>query len=313
MKLIKLLEEHGLCAECGMPLEEKGMCTECGWMDEALIGGQKKLDVAEPFGKLTGADFKKLRSVKEEDHEVSMAGSSLSDIIRNAEELLQKIGSEEKDIPAWIQDHITNAQNYVTQANTNYYDQGSEQDSTLTSMMQETDISANDPVLMKMRAAKHAPQASMDRPLNFPNLDRLKKALDQLEAERNTIMSDMEQEAEPEGGPTADYYGELLNKTDSLIKKLKLKIASMQNNSNTSLVSMMQELFEAKKKPSSGLSKKQKSVTAKKAKAGKDIGKKGKGFEKVAKKAAKKYGSAEKGKKVAAAAMWKGVKARSKK
>ena len=30
-------------------------------MTEKLHGGQKKLDVAEPKGKITGADFKKLR------------------------------------------------------------------------------------------------------------------------------------------------------------------------------------------------------------------------------------------------------------
>ena len=34
---------------------------------EKLYGGQKKLDVAKPFGKLTKDDFKKLRSMKEED------------------------------------------------------------------------------------------------------------------------------------------------------------------------------------------------------------------------------------------------------
>ena len=61
-------------------------------------------------------------------------------------------------------------------------------------------------------------------------------------------------------------------------------------------------------KPSSGLTKKQKSSTAQSAKAGKDIGKKGKMFDKVAAKAAKKYGSAEAGKRVAAAAMWKNKK-----
>lgn len=64
---------------------------------------------------------------------------------------------------------------------------------------------------------------------------------------------------------------------------------------------------DEKKKPSAGLTAKKKSEVVKAAKAGKDIGKKGKGFEKIASKAAKKYGSAEKGKKVAAAAMWKNV------
>ena len=35
-------------------------------LEEALKGGQKKLDVAEPKGKLDAADFKKLRSKKKE-------------------------------------------------------------------------------------------------------------------------------------------------------------------------------------------------------------------------------------------------------
>ena len=39
-----------------------------GQMDEKLKGGQKKLDVAEPKGKLTKADFDKLRDMKEESY-----------------------------------------------------------------------------------------------------------------------------------------------------------------------------------------------------------------------------------------------------
>jgi len=62
---------------------------------------------------------------------------------------------------------------------------------------------------------------------------------------------------------------------------------------------------EAKKKPSAGMTQKEKSALAKKAHAGKDIGKKGPGFEKVAKTAEKQYGSKEAGQRVAAAAMWK--------
>jgi hypothetical protein len=54
-------------------------------------------------------------------------------------------------------------------------------------------------------------------------------------------------------------------------------------------------------KPSAGMSKEAKSALAKKAHAGGDIGKPGKSFDKVAKAA----GGGEKGKKIAAAAMWK--------
>jgi hypothetical protein len=63
------------------------------------------------------------------------------------------------------------------------------------------------------------------------------------------------------------------------------------------------KIEEAKnKKASAGMTKKEKSAVVTKARAGKDIGKKGKGFEDVAKAA----GGGEKGKKIAAAAMWKG-------
>jgi hypothetical protein len=57
------------------------------------------------------------------------------------------------------------------------------------------------------------------------------------------------------------------------------------------------------KKPSAGMTKKEKSAVVKKAKAGKDIGKKGKGFAALEKKA--KESGAENPKAVAAAAMWK--------
>ena len=67
-----------------------------------------------------------------------------------------------------------------------------------------------------------------------------------------------------------------------------------------------EEFVNEKKKPSTGLTKKEKSSIVKKAKKGENIGKGG--FEKVAAKAAKTYGSEEAGRKVAAAAMWKNIK-----
>lgn len=58
---------------------------------------------------------------EEEDHEVSMVQGLLDDIIKNATELKEKIGESEKDIPAWIQDHISKSHSYIDQANTNYH------------------------------------------------------------------------------------------------------------------------------------------------------------------------------------------------
>jgi hypothetical protein len=57
-----------------------------------------------------------------EDYEVSMAQSSLNSILRSAMELKAKIGNNEIDIPAWIQDHITNSENFIDQASQGYHE-----------------------------------------------------------------------------------------------------------------------------------------------------------------------------------------------
>lgn len=67
--------------------------------------------------------MKHLRALNESgDHEVSMAQSSLQAIIDAATELQTKIGQEERDLPGWIQDHITNAENYIMQASKNFHE-----------------------------------------------------------------------------------------------------------------------------------------------------------------------------------------------
>lgn len=56
------------------------------------------------------------------DHEVGMAMNQLDDIIKNANELKAKIGSDEKNLAGWIQDHISQSQNFINQANTGYHE-----------------------------------------------------------------------------------------------------------------------------------------------------------------------------------------------
>jgi hypothetical protein len=55
------------------------------------------------------------------DHEVGMALNHLDDIIQNATELKSKVGTDETDLAGWIQDHISQAQNYIDQANTGFH------------------------------------------------------------------------------------------------------------------------------------------------------------------------------------------------
>jgi len=195
--------------------------------EKDLPGNQERIaQAAEPKDKITAADFAALRAKKNvkkegEDHEVSMANNSLESIVKAAMELKAKMGDQEKDIPAWIQDHITNAANYISQAADNYHEyNGGEHD------------------------IDELPDGTVEVP----------------------------------AGDAEDL--------------------------DMTLQSMMEDLLEAKKKPSAGLSKKQKSAIVKKAKSGKDMGKKGKGFEKIVK-AAKKSG-ADNPEAVAGAAFWKG-------
>jgi hypothetical protein len=77
-----------------------------------LKGGQKKLP-----DELQAQIVKKEASLNEdEDHEVAMAKSSLQSIMSSASKLMVMLGDEERNIPGWIQDHITNAENYIDQA-----------------------------------------------------------------------------------------------------------------------------------------------------------------------------------------------------
>ena len=63
------------------------------------------------------ADYSRLGDMNlKEDHEVSMAQNSLKSIMSSASQLMNKLGNEERDIPGWIQDHITNAENFIDQA-----------------------------------------------------------------------------------------------------------------------------------------------------------------------------------------------------
>lgn len=91
----------------------------------------------------------------------------------------------------------------------------------------------NDPVLMAFRAAKmnREKQLAMAKPKRKPlygkqrekaedNLWQISQDLKDLYADRGQMLIDMEQEAETEGGPIADEYGDKLNKIEDQIQKL---------------------------------------------------------------------------------------------
>ncbi len=85
--------------------------------------GGKKFEYGKVYSNPYATAFKPVNEADgSEDHEVSMAQNQLDSIIKHATELKQKVGEQEKDIPAWIQDHITNSENYISQAASNYHE-----------------------------------------------------------------------------------------------------------------------------------------------------------------------------------------------
>ena len=118
-------------------------------MEEDLSLKQQNIaKQTKPVDKITRSDFKAIQAKKKadmeegEDHEVSMANNSLESIIKAAMELKVKLGDNEKDIPAWIQDHITNAANFISQAADNYHEYGGEEkpeetEDSLTAIMEK--------------------------------------------------------------------------------------------------------------------------------------------------------------------------------
>jgi hypothetical protein len=91
----------------------------------------------------------------------------------------------------------------------------------------------NDPVLVRSRASrdKYIKQRAKEKSLKnkHGNIDLLKSIdvrneLDDLNKRRDQLFVDMEQEAEPEGGPISNRYGNELNMIESDIEDLKEKL-----------------------------------------------------------------------------------------
>ena len=97
----------------------------------------------------------------------------------------------------------------------------------------------NDPVLMAFRAAKMKREKELAKPKRRPlygkqrekaedELWDISQELKGLYSDRGQMLIDMEQEAEPEGGPIADEYGDKLNKIEDEIQKLIAKRSRLE-------------------------------------------------------------------------------------
>ena len=104
-----------------------------------------------------------------------------------------------------------------------YDDSESEMDEAVS--QEEADKRWNSPIQMGMRdISKPTISNSTKAPSNFYH-----EKLVALKAQRRQIEFDMEQEAEPEGGPIADYYGEALQHVDDQINAIKQKMGTNES------------------------------------------------------------------------------------
>ena len=93
----------------------------------------------------------------------------------------------------------------------------------------------NDPVLMKLRALQSRmakKKAPKSRGISQEKAMDLRLRLQDLEDERADVLRNMEQEAEPEGGPIADDYGAILNDLDKKIDNIMSKLRQYDMNEN---------------------------------------------------------------------------------
>jgi Ni,Fe-hydrogenase I large subunit len=88
------------------------------------LGGLIKEALGKPGQVIPNPYARAFAPIKEadEDHEVKMAQGQLDYIIKTANELKQKLGNAERNIPGWIQDHISKAHSYLHQSNSGYHE-----------------------------------------------------------------------------------------------------------------------------------------------------------------------------------------------
>lgn len=126
----------------------------------------------------------------------------------------------EVDFPHWWQSKIIKAKDMLISAK--HYLDGELTIPQIDAMLEE-EMGINDPILMKLRADKmrREKEANMPKPMASKMKKNNSAKIALLQKERERLMMDMEQEAEPEGGPIADRYGAELNRIDKAIAKLR--------------------------------------------------------------------------------------------
>jgi hypothetical protein len=200
-----------------------------------LTLSQSDMDKLHKDGKLEIDGHKILFKMNEDldlghqDNEPHMLKKDLYRIAKYASELYMMVNNfdnkgMEVDFPHWWQSKIIKAKSMLVSAK--HYLDGELTIPQIDAMLEE-EMDLNDPILVKQRADKinrekgDFGKAYGDAVKVAYGSDKNAKKIAFLKKERDQLMRDMEQEAEPEGGPIADRYGAKLDRIDSAIAKLE--------------------------------------------------------------------------------------------
>jgi hypothetical protein len=138
----------------------------------------------------------------------------------------------EVDFPHWWQGKVIKARDYMVAAK--HYLDGEEKVDQIDAMLDVNEID-NSEYAMKIRALKS--KASQPEPsrggIDYDEALTLRGMKAEIEDEIAQLYRDMEQEAEPEGGEIADYYGGQLNKLEDRLYKITKQLRDYDMNEET--------------------------------------------------------------------------------
>ena len=100
------------------------------------------------------------------------------------------------------------------------------------------EMDRNDPVLMRMRANKPTQDTDSTSGIDYDEALSLRIMKRELEKEIDQLWMDMEQEAEPEGGPIADRYGAELEALENRIYKISKQLRDYDMNESVNKVKL---------------------------------------------------------------------------
>ena len=92
------------------------------------------------------------------------------------------------------------------------------------------EMDMNDPVLMGMRASKQSMDTDSTSGIDYDEALSLRIMRRELEKEIDQLWMDMEQEAEPEGGPIADRYGDEISSLEDRVYKINIQLMDYDMN-----------------------------------------------------------------------------------